>query len=193
LACCGSSRSPRLIDRPDDRERRDAVKFGSLLSNVASIGRRHHGILVRLGHDEARRRCARTIRRRARAAHCVGSSDTGLDGGVCERRGGPRHRGHHCRGRGRRAPAGHGGRSHGGARSRGSGSERRASGSRFAAVDRADAGRGSRRHAGHRQGRGDQRRYSRSVDPRELTAGSARAAARFPRRQTERVRQERLP
>src|SRR4029453_11470467 len=31
-------------------------------------------------------------------------------------------------------------------------------------------------------GTGDQRRYSPGVDPRELTTGSARAAARFPRR-----------
>src|SRR5262247_3116081 len=39
----------------------------------------------------------------------------------------------------------------GAAGSRGSGSERRASGPRFAAIDRADARRRSRRHAGYRQ------------------------------------------
>ena len=159
-----------------------------------ATGRRHHGVVVRLGDDEARRGDPRAIRRSSREAHRVRASDARLDGGVRGRRRGARPAGDHRRRRRRCASARHGRRAHPAAGARCAGAERRAPGPRLAAVDRPDARRRSGGHARDRQagrrpmpGCWPSRFWPRRV--RNCGPGCVRSATSRPQR----VRQERLP
>ena len=99
------------------------------------------------------------VRRPPRVPRRLGPPHARLAGRV--RRTAPKargHRGDHRRRRRRRPPAGHGGGPDAPAGARRAGREPGAQGARLAAVDRPDARRRAGRDAGHRQGRGGQRR-----------------------------------
>src|SRR5258706_163342 len=159
-----------------------AAKRGNGSPAGHSHDRHRHGVDLRLGDDEGGGEDAGRVRRALRGEGDVGAPHAGARRGLGEGRCRPRHEGDHCR-RGRRGASRRlGRRAYHASRARRADAVETSAGTRFAALDRADA----ERHPG----RDVRNRRSRRGERRALCGGDARAQRQGARAEARRVPQE---
>ena len=161
-------------------ERPDALDTEEARPRAPS-GRSHHGLPVRLGDHDARRRHPRGAGRSLRGPRRLGPPDARSALRVRGVGRAARTRGDHRRRRRRGAPAGHDRREDAAARARRARRVAHAERARFAALDRADAGRRPGRDARHRPGRRGQRRAARGGHPGHEAPALPRGGRALPR------------